>query len=183
MLRYILLYMREIHIHNILSNGLYTLVWFFSAAVACFCHPVPSMIHSLYFSALISVCQGWPLEQHCSDPLAIWLPVGFSHWRATTGARRMGKDEDWVFITLSPNPSFLPALAPVWQQPWSAVTLDPIRPRFLHNPSFHDASGTPFLLPLPQTSGWRAPPLLLDLSGFLNLHHYCNQFLQAPLSS
>lgn len=64
--------------------------------------PPPSTIHYLYFSAWLSVPQGWPPEQHCSGSLAIWLPVGFSQWQAPTGAWRMGKDEDWVFITLSP---------------------------------------------------------------------------------
>ena len=136
MLHNILIYMKEIHIHNILSNVLYILVWFFSTTVTCSCSLPPSSFHdpfSVFFCPDLCL-SGWPLEQHCSDPLAIWLPVGFSQWEETTGASRMGKDEDWVFIPWAQShASFLP-----WH--WSDSNCGPLSPWI---PTEHFSSTTP----------------------------------------
>lgn len=185
MLHNILIYMKEIHIHNILSKVLYILVWFFSTTVTCSCSLPPSSFHdpfSVFFCpdlCLSGVTSRAALLRSPCHLATSWIqPMGGNHW-----SQQDGKGWRLGIYPLSPNPCFLPALALIWQQLWSPVTLDPIRPLFLHNPSFHDASGTSFLLPLPQTSGWQ----WLLHCGFtfhasLNLHHYCNRVLQSPLS-
>ena len=134
MLHNILIYMKEIHIHNILSKVLYILVWFFSTTVTCSCSLPPSSFHdpfSVFFCpdlCLSGVTSRAALLRSPCHLATSWIqPMAGNHW-----SQQDGKGWRLGIYPLSPNPCFLPALALVWQQLWSPVV-----------PSDHFSSTTP----------------------------------------
>ena len=104
MLHNILLYMKEIHIHNILSNGLYILVWFFSTTVACSC-ALPSCSFHDSFSVFFcpDLCQSGVtsraalLRSPCHLATSWIQPMAGNHWSQEDG-------EGWRLGIYHPEP-------------------------------------------------------------------------------
>lgn len=93
MLHNILIYMKEIHIHSILSNGLYMLVYFSTTVTyACACYLPPSSFHdsfSVFFCpdlCLSGVTSRAALLRSPCFLATSWIqPISGNHWSQADG--------------------------------------------------------------------------------------------------
>ena len=171
MLHNILIYMKEIHIHNILSKVLYILVWFFSTTVTCSCSLPPSSFHdpfSVFFCpdlCLSGVTSRAALLRSPCHLATSWIqPISGNHWSQADG-------KGWRLGIYHPEPR---PMLPSCLGTGLTATVVPChlgshQTTFPPQPQFPWCFGN--ILPAPSPSDFRVavtPPLWLYLSRFLN---------------